>query len=239
MHVVKCCIMHVILQSPVDHRVMKYLVNKVSPSGLNSIILSCDSFSDSSCKSMAFHTTLIVSCGTVSILLVMAIHKLWVWSSARLELLHVYINSLALHWTDTIDQTWKLSQRHRCSFWHAVWLCWWSVKLVPVLGSAMKKWKSENLAFNCSYKQHYVSNKQLRIQISEITARCSAIASRKSKLSWPLTSGLNKTYFQQLAGSWQFAFCLHVLSTVPAVLATAQIGKLTFTSKCFRTRNEW
>ena len=108
-----------------------------------------------------------------------------------------------------------------------------------MVGSAMKKWKSENLAFNCSYKQHYVSNKQLRIQISEITARCSAIASRKSKLSWPLTSGLNKTYFQQLAGSWQFAFCLHVLSTVPAVLATAQIGKLTFTSKCFRTRNEW
>ena len=114
-----------------------------------------------------------------------------------------------------------------------------SVTQGPLLGSAMKKWKSENLAFNCSYKQHYVSNKQLRIQISEITARCSAIASRKSKLSWPLTSGLNKTYFQQLAGSWQFAFCLHVLSTVPAVLATAQIGKLTFTSKCFRTRNEW
>ena len=51
------------------------------------------------------------------------------------------------------------------------------------VGSAMKKPKSEDLAFNCSYKQHYMSNKQLRIQISEITARCSAIASRKSQLS--------------------------------------------------------
>ena len=32
-----------------------------------------------------------------------------------------------------------------------------------------EKWKSENLAFNCSYRQHYnMSNKQLHIQISEI-----------------------------------------------------------------------
>ena len=98
--------------------------------------------------------------------------------------------------------------------------------VVSRVGSAMKKWKSENLAFNCSYKQHYVSNKQLRIQISEITARCSAIASRKSKLSWPLTSGLNKTYFQQLAGSWQFAFCCTCLVPFQQFLQQLRLANL-------------
>ena len=144
--------------------------------------------------------------------------------------------SVYLNWTALPLQ--QFVPHHVSRLVHLQWKSFTLTARRSNIGSAMKKWKSENLAFNCSYKQHYVSNKQLRIQISEITARCSAIASRKSLLSWPLTLGLNKTYFQQLAGSWQFVFFLRVLSTVPAVLATAQIGKLTFTSKCFRTSNE-
>ena len=41
----------------------------------------------------------------------------------------------------------------------------------------MKKIKVRESSLYCSYKQHYIRNKQLHIQISEIVARRSAIAS--------------------------------------------------------------
>ena len=57
-------------------------------------------------------------------------------------------HSLALHRTSTIDQTWKLSQSHCCSFWHAVW---GSVKRVPVCNRLLLE-TNQSVTFSASHK---------------------------------------------------------------------------------------